>query len=78
MHEGAMSDAQPTSHGVPEPLMRRLHDANEAFARARAGLDAVLASPTRTSEEVQAATDTLRAAEREIEQVTEAIHPSIG
>jgi hypothetical protein len=73
-----MSDTQPTSHGVPAPLMRRLHEANEAFSRARAGLDSVLASPTHTSEEVQVAGDALRAAERELEEVTRAIHPSIG
>ena len=73
-----MSNTQPTSHGVPEPLMRRLHDANEAFTRARAGLDGVLASPTHTNAEVQVAADALRAAERELEQVTQEIQPSIG
>ena len=72
-----MPDLQPTSHGVPEPLMRRLHDANEGFGRARSGLETVLASPTRTGAELQQAADALRAAERELEEVTREIHGSI-
>ena len=73
-----MPDLQPTSHGVPEPLMRRLHEANEGFGRARAGLDTVMSSPTRTEAELQQAADALRAAERELEEVTREIGGSIG
>jgi hypothetical protein len=73
-----MADLQPTSHGVPELLMRRLHDANEGFGRARAGLESTLASPTRTEAELKQAADALRAAERELEEVTRAINGAIG
>ena len=73
-----MVNLQPTSHGVPEPLMQRLHEANDGFGRARAGLESTLASPTRTEAELKQAAEALRAAERELEEVTRAIDGAIG
>ena len=73
------SDSPKGSAQVPKELMDELHKANDAFRDARKNLESEL-DGTHQQERVKTAADQMRAAERDVEQITEQIqkrlHPS--
>ena len=74
------SDSTKTPTPVPEDLMDQLHKANDTFRDARKNLESEL-NGARQQDRVRAAADGLRAAELDVEQITEQIqkklHPSV-
>ncbi|MDB5293030.1 MAG: hypothetical protein JWL69_4271 [Phycisphaerales bacterium] len=64
---------------VPDELVNQLHDANERFHSAKEQLEEVMDDSEYDHQtRVQAGTDKLRDAEREVEEVTEKIHKEKG
>ena len=68
------STKTPTS--VPEELMDQLHKANDTFRDARKNLESEL-NGTRQDDRIRTAADSLRAAEREVEEITEQIQKKL-
>jgi hypothetical protein len=58
--------------GIPDELMRRLHDATQRFHEARMRAEGGLGKVSREQRDVHAST--LRAAEKELEDVTREIN----
>jgi hypothetical protein len=73
------SDSTKTPSSVPDELMDQLHKANDTFREARRCLESEL-NGTRQQDRIKTAADGLRAAERDVEEITEQIqkklHPS--
>ena len=64
---------------VPDELMQQLHDASERFARERQARDEVVeGNDFRHQERVDAATENLRKAEREVEEIEQRIRQFLG
>ena len=69
-------DSTNTPAPVPEELMDQLHKANDNFRDARKNLESEL-NGTRQEGRVRAAADGLRAAEAQVEEVTEQIQKEL-
>jgi hypothetical protein len=64
----------PSAHAVPDELMHRLHDAMARFHAAREELERSMAGAEyRHQERIDLAADHLRQAERDLQQIDEAI-----
>jgi len=69
----------PTAPTVPDELMQRLHDAMARFHAAREEFERSMAGVEyRHRERIDLARDHLRQAERELEQIEEAIKAKLG
>jgi len=68
------STKTPTS--VPEELMDQLHKANDTFRDARKNLESEL-NGTRQDDRIRTAADSLRAAERDVEEITDQIQKKL-
>ena len=69
-------DSTKTPTTVPEELMDQLHKANDTFRDARKSLESEL-NGTRQQDRIKTAADALRAAERDVEQITEQIQQKL-
>jgi hypothetical protein len=73
------AQADASREKVPDELVNQLHEANEHFHSAKEQLDqAMNDSEFDHQTRVQAGTDRVRDAEREVEEVTEKIHKEKG
>ena len=63
---------------IPEELLQKLHDATERFHQAKKSLDtATSASEFHHQQSIDKATEELRTAERQVEEITMQIHGSL-
>jgi len=70
------SESTKTPTSVPEELMDQLHKANDTFCDARKNLESEL-NGTRQDDRIRTAADSLRAAERDVEEITDQIQKKL-
>jgi len=70
------SESTKTPTSVPEELMDQLHKANDTFRDARKNLESEL-NGTRQDDRIRTAADSLRAAERDVEEITDQIQKKL-